>query len=719
MKKRWWQVLTVCICVFTLCLCAHFVPGGTVDIVDDPIALDEGLGTLIQQTDADINVIPDKYNTGAKGELTTVGLGAKVGGVSFKAATAGTSQRNTLDFAYNNTSLSGTVTLENLDFSDYPVWSYNENKLNKAINVVFNNCKFSFVSVGKEAGKISFEFNNCSIESFYGSNTTFNNCLFGRSYKDGLVPYQNVSVNDCFFTDMAGQKATSDSLHVDATQIYGVNGIDVTDVHYDNCRFEIPPVRYQGSSAVINACIMLQLEFSNAKDVSFTDCTLNGGGYSIYAWDKNKGYTFENVLFSGIRSGCAKSYGTLYPEVDASIVMQNFTTTDALYVGSVWKDSKGTHFSVTNDTNQERELVIITSSGKYEYSVPACAKGSEITTSMTYDDFPFDIDVVVPEDCKYAVCFDNTLVGCARQVRFVNWTAGNVYVEESVLEELTSGGDDVLLSGSCGKSAEFVLSKSGILTLSGEGETYDYHSTKLAPWSEYLIYIDKIIVEEGVEALGNQIFRNCVSVEEVTLPTTLTSIGQRAFAGCSGLDEITIPSSVTCFGDAVFSGTSVKPIYYEVASLDSIEVGAQNDVLEANVVFTVQETVSAEPEVVQFGTCGKSVEYCLTSDGVLLLVGTGGTYDYHSGKTAPWYDNRITITKIIVEEGITKLGNQLFTKSGDVDCVELPESLVQVGKNCFHATNVGKTVYYGTEEQWDAITVMANNSSIKNSVCFE
>ena len=53
-----------------------------VKIEDDPIALSgtEETGTvLVKQTADDLNVIPDKYNTGAKGKLEKVALGAKIG----------------------------------------------------------------------------------------------------------------------------------------------------------------------------------------------------------------------------------------------------------------------------------------------------------------------------------------------------------------------------------------------------------------------------------------------------------------------------------------------------------------------------------------------------------------------------------------------------------------------------------------------------------------
>ncbi len=542
--------------------------------------------TTIVQTDADIRVIPDKYNTGCKGTLTSVLMnteGMLVNGITLVAGSNAT--RYVLDFAYRNKNISGTVYIENCNFSDYAFVVYNENKVERNIKVIFNNCQFSSVSVGRTKENLSYEFNNCTMNSFYGSNSTFNRCKFGDNYSDGIVPFCNIYVNDCFFSDFTSV-STDKGAHIDATQLYGHADVEIHNVIYTNCRFEIPPLKLSSSSAYVNAAIMLQIEYNNAKDVTFKDCIVNGGGYSIYAINKKDGLTFTNVTFDGIKFGSGYKYGVVYTKINKAVKFKNISAQDSLYIGSVWKEGENTHFSVTNDTNRERSLLIYTDKGTYTYTIPACPTGSEFSESMMYKNMPFDIDIVVPADCKYAVCYDNTTNGLGKQIRFMNWNDSCVYIPANISNTLFSGANDILTSGKCGNDITFTLTKSGILTLTGKGSTYNYNSAKFPEWIQYKDYIKEIRVGEGIEGLGSMIFRQHASIEKVILPNTLKSIGQYAFGGCVSLDEFTIPANVTAMGNSVMSGTVLSKINYAGDNWSAVSLGTGNDNLVERLVIS-------------------------------------------------------------------------------------------------------------------------------------
>ena len=193
------------------------------------------------------------------------------------------------------------------------------------------------------------------------------------------------------------------------------------DYLYKCCRLEIPQIPPKGSKAGVNACIMLQLEYSGAESIKFEDCILNGGGYSIYAHSISKKYPLKNIEFKNIQVGGAKTYGSIYPDVSSAVTFENAKETSTLYVGSVWKEKGKVHLSVTNDSCRKRKLLVITDQGKYSYTIPACPKGGQTDISQTYADMPFDQKIVIPRKCKYIICYDNTFSGAAEQIRFVNW----------------------------------------------------------------------------------------------------------------------------------------------------------------------------------------------------------------------------------------------------------------------------------------------------------
>ena len=114
----------------------------------------------------------------------------------------------------------------------------------------------------------------------------------------------------------------------------------------------------------------------------------------------------------------------------------------------------------------------------------------------------------------------------------------------------------------CGENVTWNL-ENGTLTISGAG------AMTSAPWLQaHRDEIQTVVIEEGVTAIADYAFRDCVNLVSVSFPAgmnpaavrpqtakmgaTLKTIGEGAFLNCSGLTEITLPGSVTDIGDGAF-----------------------------------------------------------------------------------------------------------------------------------------------------------------------
>ena len=58
----------------------------------------------------------------------------------------------------------------------------------------------------------------------------------------------------------------------------------------------------------------------------------------------------------------------------------------------------------------------------------------------------------------------------------------------------------------------------------------------------------------SITTIGDEAFRNCVNITDITLPESLTAIGAGAFRGCTGITELTLPASLTSIGSGALEG---------------------------------------------------------------------------------------------------------------------------------------------------------------------
>lgn len=95
----------------------------------------------------------------------------------------------------------------------------------------------------------------------------------------------------------------------------------------------------------------------------------------------------------------------------------------------------------------------------------------------------------------------------------------------------------------------------------------------------------------------------------------------------------------------------------------------------------------AVPAAAASGSCGDSVTYTL-ENGVLTISGTGSTTEFTRNSeldtvNTPWWEQRESVTSIVVEEGVTCLDNYCFYGFANLTSVTLPSTLERVETRVF------------------------------------
>lgn len=94
------------------------------------------------------------------------------------------------------------------------------------------------------------------------------------------------------------------------------------------------------------------------------------------------------------------------------------------------------------------------------------------------------------------------------------------------------------------------------------------------------------------------------------------------------------------------------------------------------------------------GTCGPDARWTLNAAGTLTVSGTGEMKGYATGlnqtfndsNPPPWYDYKDNINKIIINRGITSIGDYAFYNCNNLIEVSLPDGLTDIGNYSFGNT---------------------------------
>ena len=128
-------------------------------------------------------------------------------------------------------------------------------------------------------------------------------------------------------------------------------------------------------------------------------------------------------------------------------------------------------------------------------------------------------------------------------------------------------------------------------------------------------------------------------------------------------------------------------------------------------------------QITDSGACGENLNWTLDSDGALTISGEGDMENYEQTGNTPWLDKRETITSIVIEDGVTRIGDYTFCYCTNLTSVTLPDGITGIGNYVFYGcssltdislpdsiTSIGKSAF---ERCWHLteINVSAGNGS--------
>ena len=98
------------------------------------------------------------------------------------------------------------------------------------------------------------------------------------------------------------------------------------------------------------------------------------------------------------------------------------------------------------------------------------------------------------------------------------------------------------------------------------------------------------------------------------------------------------------------------------------------------------------------GSCGTNVTYSyVESTHTLTINGTGAMADYEYSSQLPWRSYANAITTVVIEDGVTSIGNYAFYCCTGVTSIEIPASVTSIGDYAFfECTGLTTVTFDGT-----------------------
>lgn len=187
----------------------------------------------------------------------------------------------------------------------------------------------------------------------------------------------------------------------------------------------------------------------------------------------------------------------------------------------------------------------------------------------------------------------------------------------------------------------------------------------------------------------------------------------------------------------------------------TIKIGTTSENLTFTDSLTVNYRVNGEPEE-------EGITWTIDNEGVLNITGSGVIPNYSAEKNIPWYSECENIKSVVINDGITAIGDRAFYKLTNLESISISNNVTRIGAYSFYKclklksvtlpnklTSIGELafsgcsaleslaisdsvmtieswafyscsslseVYYaGSPEMWNDISIGNNNDNLKNA----
>lgn len=210
-----------------------------------------------------------------------------------------------------------------------------------------------------------------------------------------------------------------------------------------------------------------------------------------------------------------------------------------------------------------------------------------------------------------------------------------------------------------------------------EGVLFNKDKTKLIQYpigKENTSYI----IPSSVITVGKYAFDSCKNLITVSGGAKVKYIEYRAFYYCTNITEISLGGNIISVGRyAFYYCYSLKTVNYQGTETqwNKVSVDGDNHWL-TDCTFNYVDGIVRDDGLIESGNCSENVYYTLNEDGLLYIFGEGIMY---KGNNPPWESRKDLIKTVIIENGVTSIGDAAFRYLTNVESITIPDTVTYIG----------------------------------------
>ena len=213
-----------------------------------------------------------------------------------------------------------------------------------------------------------------------------------------------------------------------------------------------------------------------------------------------------------------------------------------------------------------------------------------------------------------------------------------------------------ITNGELSSNISWVLSDTGVLTISGEGSMPEYTFDEPSPFSESTD-IKKVVISSGVTNIGDYLFYNCSNIKTIEISDTVSKVGAFSFFGCTALKAINV-------GGDNASYTSVDGVLFNKDKTSLVRFPAAKFLTSYIVPYGVKSI------------CEAAFTNCVNVDSVIISntvteIGDGAFAFVES------------ITSVVLGSRLTHINDFCFLECNNLSSVSIPDSVIYIGESAF------------------------------------